>query len=162
MRSEFVSRANVDHVLAALSPTNRLVCQVCLETGLRLGDVLSLRTDQLRRERFSVQERKTGKRRRVRLSKKLRERCLAQAGSIYVFPGRLDGMRCRTRQAVWKDLTRAAYAFRVRENLTPHSLRKVFAVELMRKSGGDLSLVQKTLNHEDAAVTLIYALADRL
>ena len=53
--------------MAALTPANRLVCRVCVDTGLRVGDVVSLRTAQLARQ-FWITEQKTGKRRRVNLT----------------------------------------------------------------------------------------------
>lgn len=159
MKSEWQPRKNVEHILAALMPANRLVCLIAMQSGMRVGDVLSLRTEQLRQERFTVQERKTGKRKAVRLPVWLRNAALAQAGQIYAFPHRLDGRKHRTRQAVYKDFVRAVEAFRVRANLTPHSLRKVYAVELLKESGS-MAKVQKELNHSDASITAIYALAD--
>lgn len=160
MRSDYVERENLEHVLAALMPQNRLACEVSLATGLRIGDVLSLKTEQLK-ERFSVYEQKTGKRRSVRLNADLLERCLKNAGHMWVFPHRTNGNKHRSRQAVYKDLKRAAFLFRVSENLCPHSLRKVYAVEDYKKYG-DLKRVQHLLNHDKEAVTLLYALADSL
>ena len=66
MTTEYLIRREMEHVLAALTPSNRLVCRVCLQTGLRVGDVVSLRTDQLGRQ-FWIVEAKTKKRRRVNL-----------------------------------------------------------------------------------------------
>ena len=88
-------------------------------------------------------------------------RILAQAGPIYAFPGRLDGKKHRTRQAVYRDVRRAAKAFRLQEHLSPHSLRKVYAVMQYRKTGS-MQRVQELLHHSDEAVTAIYALADVL
>ena len=85
---------------------------------------------------------------------------MALAGPVYVFSGRLDGMHPRTRQAVWKDLNRVAKVFRLKVNLTPHSMRKVYAVEQYHKSR-DLKRVQKLLNHSSEAVTMLYAMADQ-
>lgn len=84
-----------------------------------------------------------------------------QAGEVYVFEHRTDPNRHKTRQAVFADLKRASRAFRVKCNLSPHSLRKIYAVELFRKYG-DLKRVQKALNHDNEVVTIIYALADEL
>ena len=50
---------------------------------------------------------------------------------------------------------------KVRENLGPHPARKVFAVDLYRRTG-DLEAVRKALNHSDQAVTMMYAFADEL
>ncbi len=148
----------VEHVLAALTPSNQLVCRVMLHTGLRVGDVVSLRTQELKRQ-FYIVEAKTGKRRRVGLTDALLAQIRAQAGPEWAFPGRFGGHR--TRQAVWSDVKRAAKAFRLPQNVGPHSMRKVYAVELMRKYG-DLERVRRALNHGGVGVTAIYAMADQL
>jgi len=150
----------MDHVLAALTPGNRIVCQVCLHTGLRVGDVLGLRTEQLGRQ-FWITEAKTGKRRRVNLPDDLLTQIRAQAGKVWAFPSPRSPMRHRTRQAVWYDVKRAAKAFRIRQNVAPHSFRKVYAVELLRRCG-DAKQVQRALNHSDYATTMIYVMAAEL
>ena len=157
MRTEYLLQREVDLVLAALMPGNRLVMEVMLHTGLRVGDVLNLRAAQIK-ERFWITEQKTGKRKAVGLPAELRARILAQAGPVWAFPGR-DPAKPRTRQAVWKDVKRAAKAFRLPQNVGTHSGRKVYAVELLKKYG-DLERVARALNHSNMETTLIYALAD--
>ena len=46
----------------------------------------------------------------------------------------------------------------MKEQFSPHSLRKVFAVEEYLDCG-DLLRVQKLLNHTSEAVTMLYAMA---
>ncbi|MGI5895761.1 MAG: tyrosine-type recombinase/integrase [Oscillospiraceae bacterium] len=67
----------------------------------------------------------------------------------------------RTWQAVWKDLNKVRKWMRLKVNLSPHSMRKIFAVDEFHKHN-DLKRVQKLLNHSDEAVTMIYAMADEL
>lgn len=110
---------------------------------------------------MTVQEQKTGKRKNIYLKKGLYERLMKQAGTVYVFPNRLDGKRHRTRQAVYNDIIRASKAFRMENHLSPHSLRKLYAVELLRKTG-DPEQVRKDLNHSDMAISAIYFMADVL
>ena len=161
MRSEYYPRGEVTHILAALSPQNRLACEISLFTGLRINDVLSLKPSQVVKGRFTVREEKTGKTRRVYLPKELQERALAFAGQHFIFEGRLNGRKHRTRQAVFKDLRRVAKIFRIKEHISPHSMRKIYAVEEYKRYG-DLARVKKLLNHNDEAVTVLYALADGL
>lgn len=150
-----------EHLLAALTPPNRLACEVSACTGLRISDVLNLRSERLC-ERFSVRELKTGKVKRVRLPAALLDRLVSQAGRIYVFENRLDCRRARTRQSVYKDLRRAARLFRVKEtHISPHSARKIYAVSEYRRTGS-IERVKELLNHEDEAVTMLYAMADQL
>lgn len=148
-------------MLALLLPQNRLICEVALHTGLRITDVLRMKTAALA-QRMTVRESKTGKTRRVHLSADLLRRIRAQAGRVWAFPGRVGSKTGhKTRQAVWRDINRARRALRLREVVAPHSLRKVYAVEQMRRSG-DLRTVQRLLQHTDPAITVIYAMADSL
>jgi len=159
MTTEYLLRREMEHVFAALTPVNRIVCETCVQTGLRVGDVLELKTGQLKGQ-FWINEAKTGKRRRVNLPKDLLGRILDQAGDVWAFPGRKPGTH-QTRQAVWADVKRAAKAFRIRQNVAPHSFRKVYAVELMKRCG-DVRRVQRALNHSDCATTMVYVMAAEL
>ncbi len=161
MTTEYLLDQELGHVYAALMPANRLVCEICAHTGLRVGDVVQLRTDQLARQ-FWIRESKTGKRRRVNLTEDLLKRVRAQAGRLWAFPGARDPGKHRTRQAVWADVKRAARAFRLPQNVAPHSLRKVYAVKLLENAKGDVSRVQRALNHSDMATTMIYCMAMQL
>lgn len=162
MRSDWLQVDEYEHILAALTPPNRLACEVSACTGLRISDVLNLRTDKLA-ERMTVREIKTGKTRRVRLPPQLLDRLVAGAGKIYAFEGREDYRRPRTRQAVYKDIKRAAKLFRLPKNLqiSPHSARKIYAVSEYKRTGS-VKRVKELLNHSDEAVTILYAMADVL
>lgn len=159
MRSQWAPSPTLEHILAALTYENRLVCRVCMQTGLRVGDVLVLRPQQVEKQRFTIKEQKTGKARRVYLPADLVNELLKIAGRFWIFEGRNDPKKHRTRQAVFKDLRRAAVLFRCRAHISPHSLRKSFAVAYFHKCGS-LSKVKTLLNHSDEAVTMLYAMAD--
>lgn len=161
MRTDWISDDVMSHILAALMPANRLAIIVSLVSGMRISDVLSLRPLDLRKERILYTEKKTLKRRRVRLPFKLREELLAQSGKVYVFEHRLDPLRPRTRQAVFKDIKRAAKLFRVPLNVAPHSARKIYAVEEYKKDM-NIKRIKELLNHSSEAVTMIYAMADAI
>lgn len=163
LRSDYILKGELQHLLAALMPENRLACEVSLATGLRISDVLNMRSEQLG-ERMSVRELKTGKRRCVRIPRELLDRMHAVKGKIYVFEGRTNYRKPRTRQAVYKDLKRAAALFRIDKKLqiSPHSARKVWSVEKLKQYGGNVGKVQQLLNHSDEAVTLLYVMADVL
>lgn len=160
MRSEWIPKGDFEHILSALTPENRLACEVSLATGLRIGDVLALTPDKVRKQRFTIHEQKTGKSRTIRLSNDLVSRCLACSGQHYIFEHRINGRNHRTRQAVFKDLKRVSKLFGVHKNITPHTARKVFAVEEFEQSGGNLQRVKQLLNHSDEAVTMLYAMAN--
>ena len=178
--TEYLLRKEVDRVLAVLTPVNRLIVRTMLETGLRIGDVLNLQYWQIRTN-FWVTEQKTGKRRHIGMSQQLIDDIRAAADEVippnvrkyagseyrkdapvaWAFPSPRDWRKHRTRQGVWKDIKRAATAFRIPVNAGTHSMRKVYAVELLKKYG-DIEKVKRALNHSDMTVTLIYAMADRL
>lgn len=160
MKTEYLLNKEVDRVLACLTESNQLVCKTILQTGLRLGDVLKLRKDQLKNQ-FWVTEEKTGKRKRVNLTNDLLWKLRAISGVEWVFEHRTNHKKHRTRQAVYADVKRAARAYRLQQNVAPHSFRKAYAVELLAKYG-DIDRVRKALNHNSVATTVIYALSDRL
>ena len=160
MRSEWVSNDVMSHILATLTRENRLAVIVSLTTGLRISDVLNLRTEQLS-NRFTITEQKTLKHKLVVLSDGLLDELLKVAGKIYVFEHRLDARKHRTRQAVYKDIKRAARAFRIDLNVSTHTARKIYAVKQYKRTCS-LNRVRSLLNHSSEAVTMIYALADEL
>lgn len=162
-RTTYISRPEMAHILAALMPENRLIVRICMHTGLRISDVLELKTAQLKR-RMTIKERKTGKTRRVTFPAELYNEMLSNAGKLWVFEGRTDWHKHRTRQTVYKDIKRAAAVFQrsgaVRSGcIGTHTARKIAAVEAYQKGG--LTAAQKLLNHSDPAITLLYALADQ-
>lgn len=166
MRADWVAREEFGHILAALMPPNRLALEVSAATGLRISDVLCIKVEQLERaseRRISVRELKTGKIRRIKLPAELYARMLRQAGRMWVWEGRLDWRKHRTRQAINKDLARAAAMFRLPLglHLSPHTARKAYAVAQYRRTG-DLKRVQMLLNHSSESITILYAMADAL
>lgn len=158
MRTEYLIQKEVERVLDLLTFENRLVLRVLLHTGIRIGDALQLRPEQLA-PNFWITEQKTGKRRQIGLPEPLLSDLRDCAGEWWVFPG-ADPRKHRSRQAVWKDVKRAAAALRLTANAAPHSARKVYAVELLQKYG-DIERVKRALNHGGLEVTLIYAMADK-
>ena len=163
MRADWVHTEQLKHILAAMMPQNRLAIETSLATGLRIDDVLHLKTADLYKDRFTIKEMKTGKSRRLHLPAQLRDDLLAQAGRWWVFEGRTDPRKPRTRQAVWKDLKRCCAVFRISRvlSISPHTARKIYAVSQYQR-GRDLYRVQQLLNHSSEAVTMLYAMADQL
>jgi integrase len=157
MTTNYITPDDLHTVLQLLTPGNRIVCELAIATGLRISDVLGIRTADLA-QRMTIREAKTGKRRRIYIPVDLLTRIANQAGNPWAFPGR-DPAKHRSRQAVWADIKRAAKACRLDANAGPHSLRKVYAVDLMRKYG-DVAKVQAALGHDRLETTMLYAMAD--
>lgn len=160
MKTNAIKADSLNAVLRLLTPANRLVCLVALATGLRVADVLNIKTENLNKEKFTVTEFKTGKHKTIRLPQALRNRVARQAGHVYAFEGRLSGRKPRTRQAVWKDLHRVAGLLRLR-GVAPHSMRKSYARGL-RAEGFTEAQIQKALNHTSPYITYLYSMADEV
>lgn len=159
-RAEWAPRPFVELLLLGCTPENAEALRVSMDYGARIGDVLRMkRKDVENNGRWDYREEKTGKRRRVKLSEAHQKTLLSIAGKVYVFEGRNDWRKHRTRQAVWKDLKRMARACRL-DAVSVHSARKIYSVERYRESGGNLAKVCRLLNHSDEAVTALYAMAD--
>lgn len=162
-RTTYATPAQMGHILAALMPTNALIIRLCMATGLRVSDVLELRTAQLKK-RQTIREKKTGKTRRVTWPAGLYEQMLEQAGRFWVFESRTAPRKHRQRQTVWKDVKKAEAVFKrskalqKRQNLGTHTARKIAAVNA-RKRGG-MAAAQRLLNHSDELITRLYALSD--
>lgn len=159
-RADYIPEESFEILLKALMPQNRLALQVALATGLRIDDVLHIKTEQLNKERFTVKEMKTGKRRRIRIPNALKEELLKYSGRYFVFEHRLDQRKPRTRQAVYKDLKRACGLFRVNGlQISPHTARKIYSVGLLEKYDS-VEKVQQIMQHRDKSTTEIYCDAD--
>lgn len=164
MRTTYANRVQMGHILAALMPENRVIVRVCMATGLRVSDVLELRTADLKR-RQTVREKKTGKTRRIQWPVELYAEMERGAGKYWVFPGRTDPKKHRQRQTVWKDIKRAEKIFQRSgvvsrgQNLGTHTARKIAAVEAYQRGG--MPAAQRLLNHSDSLITRLYALADK-
>lgn len=130
-----------------------------LHTGMRVSDAVSLRPADLRPSGWYT-ETKTGKRRRLGIPSDLLAELRAQCGKDWVFPGR-NPWQHRSRQAVWMDVHRAAKALRLDRVVGTHSARKVYAVKMLERYG-NIDKVRRALNHGDASVTMVYAMADVL
>lgn len=139
---------------------NVLALRVSLETGLRIDDVLSLRKENLKGRTIVGTAEKTDKPFKKTLSADLAKRLKQVSGSIFIFPHRLKKDEHRTRQAVWKDVKKAARLLGINGNIAPHSARKTYAVELFKEQG--ITAVQKQLQHDRIGTTMIYAFADLL
>lgn len=83
MTTEYLLQREIDNVLSVLTPGNALVMRVALHTGLRIGDCLNLRTEQLA-PRFWITEGKTGKRRQIGLPQPLLNDLKNTAGNVWV------------------------------------------------------------------------------
>lgn len=157
MRTDYIKRELYDKIYLKMSYENALALRTSLETGLRIGDVLALKVENLKGRTVTYTAQKTNKQGRAVLSSDLAKRLKGISGKQFIFEGR-NGLKPRTRQAVWKDVKQATKGFA--ENVAPHSARKTFAVDDFQAHG--LPHTQKALQHDRTDTTMLYAFADML
>lgn len=161
MRSDYIKPSAYRQIYRYMTYANELALRVSLTTGLRIGDVLKIRAEDLKGRTLHFVSEKTDKPGTKVLPLALAAELRRQAGSGgYVFKHRTDPTKHRTRQTVWADVKRAARAAGMRENFTPHSARKTYAVELYHEQG--LSAAEEALQHDSTTTTMLYALSDVL
>lgn len=137
---------------------NSLALRTSLETGWRIGDVLSLERSDLQGRTLRLRSsQKAGKPDKKVVSADLAKRLVQISDKKYIFVGRF-GDKPRCRQTVWKDVKKAAKRLRIDGNIAPHSARKTYAVEEFHEHG--LAATQKALQHDKIETTMLYAFSD--
>lgn len=152
-----------------------------IATGRRISDLVRLNVRDVAyidkrgrlciRERFVIQEKKTGKfadmtlhtSARRALAKYLKERrkyseSLGALLNESLFKSRKRGRdgQCRIREKqAWRVLNNAARACGITYKIGTHSLRKTFGY-ILYQTGQSIELIQKFLNHASPAITLAY------
>ena len=157
MKSRYIEENEIKKLREVANESAFLPLLLSLETGLRVGDVVALRVSAVKPDGIHFTAQKTKKRGIAPISAKLRER-LNKRGK-WLFPSPYKKGAHITRQAVWHRIKTAGKKAGVDlDGLSPHTMRKVFAVELYREKG--FKAVQKALQHSDSATTEIYSFAD--
>ena len=159
MRARYLSQAEIDKLSAFMTADAWLPLRVACATGLRVGDVVGLRVENLREDGIEYVAQKTGKWGFAPCAHGLILTLQKNARWGYLFPSRTKKHRHITRQAVWARVKRACELSGVEaRGVSPHSFRKFFAVDLLSKS--DLHTVQEALQHSSVYVTEQYAFSD--
>ena len=138
-----------------------------INSALRIGDLLSLKVGNVADgsgkvlDAVVLNEQKTGKTKQFPINKSAKRVLIAylqtrpdSALDEPLFPSRNGGCplsRWRARRI----LHRAGKAVGL-DRIGTHSLRKTFGYHVYRKTGGNLGLVQKLLNHSSSGDTLRY------
>lgn len=148
-RTRAITPAELRKLLAILPPEAALAVRISADTGLRVSDVLALKASDIA-PTMTVTERKTGKRRKVRLKQSTVRACQAYAG-------RKDApLLDVNRSTVYRQVRKAAAELGM-EHVSMHSIRKLYARQYCRAHG--LAATQKELQHDYLSTTLLYVLA---
>ena len=140
-------------------------------TSLRIGDICELRVQDVRdRERVRVVAEKTGKMSNIKLQADAQKRIAAllrgRGVDEYVLQsrqksGKTGELRPISRQRAFGIVKEIARRAEFEGHAGCHTMRKTFAYELYQTTG-DLSLVQKVLNHSSQMETLRYIGLDQM
>lgn len=159
MRTNKLDKNMIDRFLNNLSYKHELICRFGLSTGLRISDIIRLTIDQVKIEKPTIKEMKTGKSKRIYIPKELREELIAyhtrHSNNEYIFYSPSSESGHISRQAVWKAFKRTAEKLNIKSNIAPHSTRKSYACKLLRK-GKNYNYIKNKLNHKNMADTFLY------
>jgi integrase len=149
------------------NPRDEALFVLGINTALRIGDLLSLRMYDVMDatgkilDAAEVREQKTRKKKRFPLNQSVKDTLTGYFEARReigleepLFPSKRKGVplsRWRARR-ILHAAGRAVGLTRI----GTHSLRKTFAYHVYRRTGGNLGLVQKLLNHTSSADTLRY------
>ena len=161
IKSRYLTNDEIEILSSALDPEAWLPFELAFYTGLRIGDVLKIRNEDIKGGVLHYIAEKTGKPGTIKLPKNLCNRlCKNKRGKGWVFPSPQRGKTNHlTRQAAWARFKKAASSSGVDlSGCSPHSLRKSFAVELYKREGSDA--VKEALQHSNIRTTELYALSD--
>ncbi|KLP41761.1 tyrosine-type recombinase/integrase [Enterobacter ludwigii] len=141
----FLTTGEISQLLDVLTGDYRLVALLCLSTGGRWNEVVTLKESQIRHQRIVFLETKNGKKRVVPISAEL-EREVTEKASAKLFSVDYKNF-CRKLRKVKPDLPRGQ---------ATHILRHTFASHFMM-NGGNIIALQQILGHASIQQTMAYA-----
>jgi integrase len=170
------NRKKIEALLTYLKGKNErdwLLCKFQLNTGLRIGDVVSVKTTDVLTENgnfkdyWVIKEQKTGKTKKIKLNEELRKalKSFVRANSLnnedYIFQSRTKSSRgyISVTQA-YRILKAAADAVGI-ENFGTHSLRKTWGFFTYKESKYNIALIMNVFNHSSQNITLRYVGIDQ-
>ena len=144
----------------ARNPKHRALLMLLYSAGLRVGEVVRLKSPDLDVERGLIRVRrgKGGKDRYTLLAQRAVEAVRiyrdAYPTDRWLFPGDRSGRHLTTR-SVQRVVKNAAKAAGIEKDVTTHTLRHSFATHLL-EGGTNLRVIQELLGHQSARTTQIY------
>mgnify|MGYP002702041003 CR=1 FL=1 len=160
LRSEFLERGEFVRLISQMPETYKVALLLSLETGLRISDVLGLTFSQVLWG-APVRERKTGKTVVLDVPAYLKAALWGwwlDRQRELVFESKKAPGRPVSRSTVYRWVRRVAQDEKA--HVSPHTARKIFAVERFRECGS-LEQVQEALRHDRPETTALYALSDK-
>jgi integrase len=155
MRFRFLQEDEIDRLLDECQPHLRDIVECAINAGMRYGEILSLKWDQIRNGQIYLQKTKSNKARQIPINDDLnallmRIRKKQHLTSEYVFNKNRKHIR-NVRTGFIAALKRAGI-----EDFKFHDLRHTFASHFVMR-GGSLKALQEMLGHADIKTTMRYA-----
>lgn len=136
---------------------NMLLFKIGITTGLRVGDIVKLRIEDVRgRDHFIIREGKTKKRRTVHIdaiAEDIADYLRDKPAEGWLFPSRKGDGHITTTQA-YRIMTDAGKAIG-RDDIGTHTMRKTFGYHYYRRTR-DVATLMSIFNHADQATTRRY------
>lgn len=145
-RTRAITADELRRLLRRLDDPARLAVRIAADTGLRISDILAIRPGDLA-EKMTVTERKTGKKRVVRL----RPATLKAAKAYSRYSGKY--LIDRDRSTIYRQVRAAAEDLGL-SHISMHSIRKYYAHRYYAAHG--LARTQRELQHGYLSTTLLY------
>ena len=148
----------IEQYLHQKNPRDWLLFLAGTNSGLRISDLLPLRSGDVQGQHLVIKEKKTRKRKWIRITPKLargfREYTAGLQDQVFLFRSRQGGNVPICRARAYQILRQAARAHGL-DHIGTHTLRKTFGYHFYRQTK-DVALLQEIFNHSDPAVTLRY------
>ena len=154
-----LSREEIFSIIEKIkNPKHKLMVSLAYGAGLRVSEVISLKTKDVLLDDFllHIRNSKGGRDRLTVFPRKLKDEIREFIGSKdqYLFESNRGGkLSPRTLQKIFKKALEEAG---IKKDASFHSLRHSFATHLL-ENGEDISCIQKLLGHQDIKTTQIYA-----
>lgn len=150
----------IELLLKTTNKRNYLLWILGTNTGLRVSDILKLKVKDVKGTFISVVEQKTGKKRTIKINKKLKdvikEYIKDMNDNQVLFTSRVGVNRAISVRRCQQIIKGVAELVGIDENVNTHSMRKTFAYNLYKVTGNNIGLVMEALNHSKEAITLRY------
>jgi len=154
------------YYLNGKTPKYGLMFKFGLNTGLRISDILPMKTKDIFNEQgvfkdyLVLNEKKTGKEKKIKINNALRKALTdfipqeSRKGEFFLFYNKKSGSNIKRIQA-YKVLKKAACICGI-ENFGTHSMRKTWGYWTYKASKYNIGLIMETFNHSSQNVTLRY------
>ncbi len=140
---------------------NRIIFDIGINNGLRTGDILKLKTNDVRNTaQLQIREGKTGKKRVIMFNSDLQKEIAEyidhrKTQSEWLFPNPTNPKEHITTQAVYRLFKRVAKGHKDLNGLTAHSMRRTFGYWYYKQTH-DIATLMTIFNHSSQSITLRY------